>query len=586
VTGNAPATNSVLTITGVAGNTAANGTWTVTNISPTQFSLNGSNGTSSGPYFNNGLAYVSNYYQAMREIVTYPVMRARNFGVWYKVYSRLGLASYNNTTGLSINQNIAAYYNPKPMTLASARSLYFDYSAPNLFPFWPDMLKAINTGITAGINWLKPYFNQPTASSTYPYVAYPQSTYQANQAAINAALPGIATLLNAFDPTNAYSMTSTGTLMVLAMLYRALDRYNATKQNYVGRATAVNSIFAPLAPNLLNTITIPGYSSDSSLYSFLQSIAVNKFDPLQHVLVNFNRDVNGNYYQVRDLTINDQWQIFINRLTYPNGFNPTQKIDITDPTNALAPQTPQDLIMDALVDALVDIGQLNNSWILSYVNKDNTIKEVPVITSTLLSKASLEWGAVSTLVFPYDYDSTGANLRQYPIPYGQERLWGTQLFQYYDGGNFSIIPPGPVPTGGLGVKQPPAPGANTNFGTGVNNGTTAANRIFNPKYAGNGPNSLYKTGYMKQGGGSAVMRFLEGISECKPIIEHRYSPWGVDGITSFLYRQAIRYLQTGTYPTTIDKTEEEFVFNTGKYNQSTFDKDILAKPGAQKDGLL
>ena len=51
-TTNAPATGARVTIAGVQGNLAANGTWTVTNISPTTFSLDGSTG--SGVYTTGG----------------------------------------------------------------------------------------------------------------------------------------------------------------------------------------------------------------------------------------------------------------------------------------------------------------------------------------------------------------------------------------------------------------------------------------------------------------------------------------------------------------------------------------------------
>lgn len=40
----APPTGTKMTITGITGNTAANGTWTVTNITPTTFSLDGTTG--------------------------------------------------------------------------------------------------------------------------------------------------------------------------------------------------------------------------------------------------------------------------------------------------------------------------------------------------------------------------------------------------------------------------------------------------------------------------------------------------------------------------------------------------------------
>jgi hypothetical protein len=43
-------TGQVVIVTGVQGNTAANGTWTVTMSSPTMFTLNGSDGTTSGAY--------------------------------------------------------------------------------------------------------------------------------------------------------------------------------------------------------------------------------------------------------------------------------------------------------------------------------------------------------------------------------------------------------------------------------------------------------------------------------------------------------------------------------------------------------
>jgi hypothetical protein len=48
------ATGDVVTIAGVGGNTAANGTWTLTVVDATHFSLNGSNGLSSGAYTSGG----------------------------------------------------------------------------------------------------------------------------------------------------------------------------------------------------------------------------------------------------------------------------------------------------------------------------------------------------------------------------------------------------------------------------------------------------------------------------------------------------------------------------------------------------
>ncbi|WP_168177199.1 G8 domain-containing protein [Thalassospira sp. MCCC 1A03138] len=53
-TGTAPPTGSKVTINGIEGNTAANGTWTVTNTGATTFTLNGSTGKSSGTYTSGG----------------------------------------------------------------------------------------------------------------------------------------------------------------------------------------------------------------------------------------------------------------------------------------------------------------------------------------------------------------------------------------------------------------------------------------------------------------------------------------------------------------------------------------------------
>ena len=53
-TGTAPPTGSQVTINGIEGNTAANGTWTVTNTGATTFTLNGSTGKSSGTYISGG----------------------------------------------------------------------------------------------------------------------------------------------------------------------------------------------------------------------------------------------------------------------------------------------------------------------------------------------------------------------------------------------------------------------------------------------------------------------------------------------------------------------------------------------------
>lgn len=577
VNADAPASGVKVTIEDVSGNTAANGTWTVTNLSPTTFSLNGSVGN--GAYFT-GSGSLVNHFQAMRQITSYPLMRSRNFGIWYKIYSRLGLASYSKTGGFNVVQTIPSWISPTPMTMASAKSIYADYSMPNIFPFWNDMLAAIKAGITSGINWADPYFNQAAASAVYPYVAYPSATYLANQAAINAALPGISLLLdNDFNPLNAYSMNSKGTFLVLSMFYRALQRYNVSRGNYNVREQAANSIFSALTQ--VNSATTPGYGSDNALCQFLQSIAVNKFNEYNHVLVNFTQ-TNGVWTQNAALTTNDQWQIFINRMTFPNGFNGAQQMDIANPTQPIDAQTPQSLIMAALVDALVDIGQLNNSWTLSYVNADASVTEVASTATTLLEKASRTWGSVNTIIFPYDLDSTGVNYRQYPISYGQERMFGTQLFQYYDGGNFSAIPP-PL------SQKPSALGSNTNFGNlvGVLNATVTANRIFQCTVPGNGPNPLYKTGYMKQGGGSGMQRFVEGICSTAPLVEHKYSVWGsADPITGAAYRLAIRYIQTDTYPTTGDATPSQFTFDTKNYNQAVFNTGVKAKAGAVSDGLV
>ena len=66
------------------------------------------------------------------------------------------------------------------------------------------------------------------------------------------------------------------------------------------------------------------------------------------------------------------------------------------------------------------------------------ITEVTTTASDLLSKASRIWGSVNTLTMPFDMDSTGNSLRLYPIPYGQERMFGSSLFQYYS--NTTYIP--------------------------------------------------------------------------------------------------------------------------------------------------
>ena len=47
-------TGESVVISGVKGNTAANGTWVVTRVNANEFSLNGSNGTASGGYLGGG----------------------------------------------------------------------------------------------------------------------------------------------------------------------------------------------------------------------------------------------------------------------------------------------------------------------------------------------------------------------------------------------------------------------------------------------------------------------------------------------------------------------------------------------------
>ncbi len=515
------------------------------------------------------------YMAAMRQIMTYPVMRSRNINIWYKVYSRLGLVSWSKANGYQVNQSTTAWANPTPMTMASAQSIYTDFGMQNVYPFWNDLVSAIKTGAAGGINWTKPYFNT-NASAVYPYVSYTGSVYASNQTAINTALPGVVSLFDNFDPTNAYSLNATGTFVVLATMYRAMQRFNILKANYTTRAQAQHNIFAGKTP--ITTQTTPGYGSDSHWSALNQAIAVNEFNEYQHVLPNFATTATGSYTGVwsktRELTTDDQWRIFINRMTYPNGFSASKQIPQANPSQPLDPQTPIDLIMDALVDALVDIGQIDNSWILSYVNADNSVTEVTSTATTLLEKASRTWGSVNTIVFPYDMDSTGNNLRLYPIQYGQERQLGTALYQYYDAGNFSYIP----------SLLPSATGANTN--NNATNGTTAARRIFNPTYAGNGPNSLYKNGYVKQGGGSAQQRILYATSSTTPMVEQRYSLWSNNPITTFDYRGSIRYMQTNTLPTTGDSRPTQYTFNSNSYDRNTFNTGINVKPLAASAGII
>ena len=530
-------------------------------------------------YATYGTGVNDSYFAVMRQVMTYPIARTRNINNFYKVYSRLGgLMSWTkgSSAGWNVNQNISAWQNPTPMTLASATSIYTDYGAPNFYPFWNDMMSAIKTGAAAGINWTKPYFTQSAASAVYPYVANASAAYTAIQSTVNTILPNIVTLMDNWDPTNAYAINATGTFMVLATMYRALQRYNIIKGNYRTRLQAANNMFA--SRPALYTACTPGYGGDSSYTDMVNGWASNPFNPYQHVLPNFINSSPGSaagvWTKANELTTNDQWQIFINRMTYPNGFKAVGQVDVANPTQTLDPQTWGELIMDAIVDALVDINKLNSSWILSFVNADSSINEVVSTASTLLDKASRTWGSVNTLTYPYDMDSTGINLRLYPIPYGQERMFGTSLFQYYDNSNFTYIT----------ALKPNATGTNTSDRS-YPNGQTGANALFAPTYQGNGPNTLYKNGYIKQAGGSAYQRFTTATSSSAPMDFHFQNPWGVESITSTNYRYTLYLMQNNLY-TTNQNSPVVYAFNTTNYNRTALNTALGVKQGAITDGIV
>lgn len=540
-----------------------------------------------GPTGNYPLEYqrttdLAGYYQLMRQAQLYQINRDRAYWNFSALYRRLGLLTYDAKGQVSVNQNLNNWKAPGKITQANAESISIDTAMYAITPYWKEMLEAIKTGAAAGINWTKPYFNQlsttaalqftGTAYQTFnAYIAYTGSAYSSLQSTINSILPNIVTLLDNWNPLTAFDMNSVGTFIITQMLYRAMDRTSRIRYNYIARQQQKNSIYNG-KPFIKDTSTA-GAVPDNYHTAMVQGWARNKYDYVSHSCPNFTCTNTGTNNQIwtkqRELTTDDQWQIFINRMTYPNGFNATGAFDISDPTNLLQPQTPIELIMDALVDALVDINQLDTTWTLSYVNADRSITEVVSTATTLLEKASRPWGSINTFVFPYDVDGSG-NLRLYPTPYGQNRMFGSGIYELRDGGNLSYA----SNIAGLTYNVTGASCDNGYYA----NGQQSTRRIWQDSYPQNGPNRLYKNGYTKQTSGTLSMR-LTAARNGTDLYEGTIPLFNLEPLTNSMYQYNIYCMQNKIFPNT-STTTSQYTFNTISYNRTNFLNGIKAKTNA------
>lgn len=105
-TGTAPPTGSKVTINGIEGNTAANGTWTVTNTGATTFTLNGSTGKSSGTYTSGGTWICDNC------APPYPITRTAYNG--WNQYKLVYATPTQQANGLPVAGNSAIGNTPPP----------------------------------------------------------------------------------------------------------------------------------------------------------------------------------------------------------------------------------------------------------------------------------------------------------------------------------------------------------------------------------------------------------------------------------------------------------------------------------------
>ena len=527
---------------------------------------------------------LDNYFAAMRQIQMYGIMRVKDYWNHAAVLHRINLMKYNPLTGLFIEQNLDTFKKLGKMTQEQAKNIIFDCAGYLPMTFFSDLAKYLVNAVKT-IDWTKPYFNQTSTTvasvkvgnyDTVPHkVNFVQSTYQGLKTQIEGCINQVVALLQNFDLYKMYELDTKGTFTIITMIYRAMNRHNVIKKNFVARIQNANNIFT--GKDLFTSTDIyDGYSNDSISVGFLQAICSNEFK-LEHVLVNFTYN-NGVYTKVRELTDDDRLRIFINRLTYPYGFDGNKVYKNADPSNNLHPKTVGELFVDALIDTLVDFSQLDDSWTLSYVNADmTTVTEVESKAVSLLEKASRTWSSVNTLVIPFDKDSLG-KLRLYPIPFGQDRTYGTAMMLFYNGGNWTANALSGFKFNGndVNLTVPDARIANDTV-----NGTSASRTIFAPGILGHNV-QLYKNGYIKEVGGSCDIKVIS-TNNNKFDRFRGHSFGATDCLTTYGYRGVFRIMNTKTIPDLVNAPKIATI-DPKQYNRTQFKQSINVKPGT--DDLL
>ena len=526
---------------------------------------------------------LDNYFAAMRQIHMYGMMRVKDYWNHAAVLHRLNLMKYNPNTGLYVEQDLTTFKKLGKMTQDQAKSIIYDCGGYLPMTFFSDLAKYLVNAIKT-IDWNKPYFNQLSTSvpaikvgiyDTVPHkVNYTQDRYQGLKTQIEGCINQVVALLQNFDLYKMYERETRGTFVIINMIYRALNRHNVIKKNYVVRIQNANNLFT--GKDLFTSTDLhDGYSNDSISNGFLQNICSNEMK-LEHVLPNFIV-TNGVYNKVRELTDDDRLRIFINRLIYPNGFDGNKVYKVTDVSNNLHPKTVGELFVDALIDTLVDFSQLDDSWNLSYVNPDMiTVTEVESKAITLLEKASRTWESVNTLVCPFDRDSNG-KLRLYPLPYGQDRTFGTAMMLFYDVGNFTANALGGFLFNGS-IVNPQLIDAKLVNNT--INGTAGTRMLFNPTILGHNV-KLYKNGFIKEAGGSCDIKISTTNTNNKFDRFRTHCFGGCDPLSTYGYRGVFRMMQNKSYPVDFSVAPKIATIDPKLYNRTQFRQVLNAKPGTE-----
>lgn len=559
------------------------------------------------------LANTGTYNEMMNQVSVYRPLVNKADSIYHCLYNNMGLISYNSSGAISLTTGaLSEWKTPSDahkLTMTGAMNLQFDRTAYRMKPNQPQIAEFLESWFASnGPDWTSEYLNtiiSPEISNgqSIKFISAAQATGAITQAVLQDAV----NVYKNWDCT--FNINSTGAHLAYQMWFRVYNRYYGSINEQLVAQQFTNSLTSTLAGEGSYYVDYWLIWADQFLNSIAPEESTYKW---WYAVPNFTGPLDGSdvWTKTRELTQDDRWNIFLNRLQYPYGFDPNKPASyIIDPTLGTGcfapPSTNGQLFQESFIAAVLDIYQLYDTIDVSYVDPYLSLNTVTYAAPTdtpannIAFKLRLPWGAMHTNIYPYDwsdpYDPT-SNFVQYAMPYGQDNWVGGSLTQISkrsllstEAGDFigalvgqDLDPFNPslnFPT--ITSLYPYWGAASLQYG-GQLNCLSGSNQIFTYiQGATNGP-ILYRSGYVGNAGGSSFMS-QDSVNSSGVNTVRTVNQIGVVPTNSYTYRMSVFNIQNDIIPEFGSNPPLYSITGPASYDRTDMSTNLAFKPAG--DGI-